>query len=149
MSDRLPALVFATLVATLGTTLLVVGARSPYTHGNLALGIDATYIRTEQAVVGPAVPFEGLGRVPVALVRAEPVIRGAALYVNKGCAGCHGLYGRGGIVGPTISGQNGDEIREKTHAGPGGMPAFSEHALSNEEIESIVEYLHADPAQRK
>lgn len=149
MSDRLPALFFAALVATLSTTLLVIGARSPYTHGNLALGIDVAYVRTEQAAVGPAVPFEGLGRVPPAFARADPVVRGAALYVNKGCAGCHGLYGRGATVGPTIAGQNRDEIREKTHEGPGGMPAFSEHALSDEEIEAIVEYLHADPAQRK
>lgn len=139
------AVLFGVLVLALGTTLLVIGARSPYTHGNLAAGVDPSYGRTPQTVVGSPVPYEGAGRVSASLSGADPVTRGASVYVNKGCTGCHGLWGRGGTVGPEIAGAPAEKIHEKALGGPGGMPVFARDALSTEELELIVAYLRAAP----
>jgi len=48
---------FGLLVVVLGTSLLVIFFRSPYTHGNLATGYDQGYDRTRRTMVGTPVPY--------------------------------------------------------------------------------------------
>ncbi len=133
----------ALLVASLSTLLLVVGARSPYTHSNLG-GFGLTYERTEQAVVGPPNPYRGNHAVRLAV--SDAPTRGASLWAAKGCFSCHGLAGTGGAVGPDIAGFDAAWLREKTGEGPGGMPVYAEDALTNEELEAIVAYLRSTTA---
>ena len=133
---------FAVLVVGLAGLLLVVGARSPYTHGNLVHEPDPSYARTDQILVGPSAHYRG-SRTSVSLAGADEVTRGAAYFVTKGCAGCHGLWGRGGAVGPQIQGADAAWIREIAHEGPGPMPVFASEALPDEVLKAIVAYLRS------
>lgn len=140
MKFRLVPASLALAVASLSTLLLVIGARSPYTHANLVPSYSAGYSRTEQSLVGPPRPFAG---TEVAVEALDPVQRGKALFVAKGCASCHFLNGRGGVVGPPIVGAGVPMLREKVYKGPGGMPAYSPETLSEEDLSFIALYLQA------
>jgi mono/diheme cytochrome c family protein len=120
-------------------TLLTIGARSPYTQGNLNPHYDASYTRTDQTFVGPAVPLlaGGLAAPP----SADPVTHGQQLFTAKGCSGCHGLDGRGSIIGPSIVGATEAKLRSKTHSGPGAMPAFASDSFSGGDYAAIAAYL--------
>ncbi|MBI3680397.1 MAG: cytochrome c [Acidobacteria bacterium] len=137
---QLPALMLMGVI-TLALTLLTIGARSPYTQANLDLGYDPNYTRTEQTLIGPPIPYRGANlAVPPA---ADPVEQGRQLFVIKGCASCHGLAGRDGIIAPVIVGTDADTLRKKTSKGPGGMPAYAHGALSDEDLAAIAAYLKA------
>ena len=128
-------------VLLIAVTLLIIGARSPYTHVNLDEGFDPTYTRTDQALVGDPVPYTGDG---LAVPRAnDPVELGKQLFVTTGCASCHGLDGRGGIIGPPIVGTKADKLRPKMLAGPKGMPTFAPNAATDEDVAAIAAYLNA------
>ncbi len=128
-------------VLLIALTLLVIGARSPYTHVNLDEGMDPNYTRTDQTVIGDPIPYTG---GELAGPRAsDPVERGKQLFVTKGCASCHGLDGRGGIIGPSIVETKADKLRSKTLAGPKGMPAYAPDALTDADLAAIAAYLNA------
>lgn len=59
------------------------------------------------------------------------------------CAACHGLDGRGGIIGPSIVGASADKLRSKTQVGPRGMPAYAPGALTDADLAAIAAYLNA------
>ncbi|MCL5999049.1 MAG: cytochrome c [Chloroflexi bacterium] len=128
-------------VLSLALLLLTIGARSPYTQANLDLGYNPNYTRTEQALVGPPLPYHGasLAVSPA----AGSIERGKQLFVTKGCASCHGLEGRNGVVGTVIVGTDVDTLRKKTQKGPGGMPAYAYGALTDEDLAAIAAYLKA------
>ncbi len=126
-------------VLLISFTLLIITARSPYTHANLNLGFDPGYTRTDQTFVGAPIPLTGDGlAVPPA---SDPVIRGKELFVTDGCAACHGLDGRGGIIGPSIVGTKADKLRSKALVGPQGMPAYAPGALTDDDLAAIAAYL--------
>lgn len=136
----LPAFI-GSAVLLIAFTLLSIVARSPYTHSNLNPGFDPSYTRTEQMVVGSPVPFgAGVLAVPRA---SDPVELGKQLFVVDDCAACHGLDGRGGIVGPSIIGIKVDKLRTKTQVGPQGMPAYAPGALTDADLAAIAAYLDA------
>ena len=136
----LPAFI-GTAVLAIALTLLAIVVRSPYTHANLNLGFDSRYTRTEQIVVGAPIPFGGDG---LAVARAsDPVQLGRQLFVVKGCAACHGLDGRGGIVGPSIVGTKAEKLRVRTQVGPQGMPAYAPGVLTDADLTAIAAYLNA------
>ncbi len=62
-------------------------------------------------------------------------------WVAHGCAGCHGLDGTGGVVGPTAIEVIGAKFGEQIRFGANGMPAFSESDLSDEHIALLTDYL--------
>ena len=133
---------FAVLVVGLAGLLLVVGARSPYTHGNLAPVPDQSDARTDAIFVGLSAHYQG-NPTSVSLAGTDKVTRGAAYFVTKGCAGCHGLWGRGGAVGPEIQGADAAWIREIAHEGRGPMPVYASEALPDDVLEAIVAYLRS------
>lgn len=128
-------------VLLIALTLLVIGARSPYTHVNLDEGMDPTYARTEQTLVGDPIPYMG-GELAVPRA-SDPVELGKQLFVTKGCASCHGLDGRGAIVGPSIIDTKADKLNSKTLAGPKGMPIYAPNALTDDDLAAIAAYLNA------
>lgn len=138
---RTMAFVFGALVAGLSLLLLTIGARSPYTHGNLAPRFDAAYARTAQVLVGEPVPYAGVGSSPALRTRDDPSGWGERLFVVRGCAGCHALEGTGGAVGPPLRRLTLTNLQDKTRLGPAGMPAYSTEALSDEELLAIIAYL--------
>lgn len=128
-------------VLGIAITLLTIVARSPYTHSNLNLNIDPRYTRTEQIVVGDPMPL-GAGRLAVPLA-SDQVTLGKQLFVADNCVGCHGLDGRGGIVGPSIVGVKVKKLRTMTSVGPKGMPAYAPGALSDADLAAIATYLNS------
>ncbi len=134
----LPAFISAAVLG-LALTLLTITMRGPYTHANLDTSFDPAYRRTEQDVVGSPVPLMGHG---LAVPRAsDPVALGKQLFVSNGCASCHGLDGRGGIIGPSIVGAKAEKLRVKTQVGPKGMPAYAPGVLTDEDLAAIAAYL--------
>lgn len=135
-------IVGAIMMAGLAFTLIaVIIARSPYTHGNLrAEGYD----RTEIVYVGEETPFEGLSLADLdAASTGNPVIDGRTLFFGFSCASCHGLTGRGAVVGEDLdtSDISPAEFLRKVRKGPKGMPAFIEEVLSDEEAEKLYAFL--------
>lgn len=130
-------------LALAAATLLTVAVRAPYTHANLGAGYDPVYARTPQALLGEeTLPTRPDGRA----LEGDPRARGAVLYVNAGCASCHALGGRGGIVGPRIAGRDAVTIAERVRQGPVGMPRFSTDALGERQVADIAAYLRSLPA---
>ena len=134
-----PLMVLGALVIA-GSTLLGIGLRSPYTHSNLARGYDPGYARTAQALVGEdTMAIHG----PARSARGDASARGAALYVGAGCAGCHALAGRGGVVGPRVAGLDAATVAQRVRQGPVGMPRFPAAVLSDAEVSDIAAYLRS------
>lgn len=127
-------------VAVLGLTLLAIVAHGPYTHANLNAGFDPGYTRTEQMLVGAPIPQSG--RLPISPA-SDPAQLGEQLFVTEGCASCHGLDGRGGIIGPSIIGTKAEKLRVETLVGPKGMPPYAASALSDQELADIAAFLNA------
>ena len=126
------------LLACGALVLLTIGARSPYTHANLAPRYDDRYDRTVQIVVGEVADLELGGQGAGGAAAAD---RGAALYVTAGCAGCHSLEGRGGTVAKAIAGVDQALLIRRVRGGTSGMPVFSPSALTDEEVAEIAAYL--------
>lgn len=141
VSFLVPRLV-AVVVAAFGLTLLVIGARSPYTHANLQPGRDPGYTRTEQIYLGPGEPYGGAGSAS-GRAESDPVAEGVRLFVTKGCAACHAPQGRGGAVGAPIAGTDLETLRQKVRKGPSGMPRYSPETLTEEELAAIAAYLRS------
>jgi len=136
----LPAFI-GSAVLLIAFTLLAIVTRSPYTHSNLNAVFDPRYTRTDQILLGSPIPLSGGG---LAVTPAgDPVELGSQLFAAKGCADCHGLDGRGGIIGPSIVGTKAEKLRAKTQVGPHGMPAFAPGALSDADLAAIASYLNA------
>ncbi|MEJ2696261.1 MAG: c-type cytochrome [Candidatus Sulfobium sp.] len=82
--------------------------------------------------------------------RKSPGIKkGEQIFQSKGCTGCHKVFGKGGSVGPELSGGTlkgksrqwiEDQIRNpKSHFPNSVMPSFS--GMSKEDIDDLVSYL--------
>ncbi len=126
-------------VFLMALSLITIVVRSPYTHANRDTGFDPFYSRSVQMLVGAPIPFTGDGlAVPLS---SDPVQQGKQLFVIEGCAACHGLDGRGGVVGPSIIGTKAAKLRSKTLAGPRGMPAYAPGALTDADLAAIEAYL--------
>lgn len=133
------SLLMVGLVTFAALFILMVGARSPYTHANLVAGYEPRYDRTEQIRVGEAGPYGGVHAAGAA--PADPIERGERLFVTAGCASCHTLDARGGPVAPAIVGADEATITKKVRRGPGGMPRFASGTLSDADIAAIAAYL--------
>jgi mono/diheme cytochrome c family protein len=127
--------IFAGAVLIVSLTLLTVGARSPYTHFNLATSYAAGYSRTDQTVIGPPQPYTAQTKVNP---NADPASQGAVLFFQLNCASCHGLKGQGGIFAPAIAGIDAQTLASKTSKGSNQMPAFS---LTDDQVKALVAYL--------
>lgn len=136
----LPGFIGAAVLG-IALTLLTIVARSPYTHSNLDLSFDPGYTRTGQMVVQGPVPMSG--NMMKGMLPGDPVQAGKRLFVTQGCASCHGLDGRGGVVGPSIVGTKAAKLRVKTSVGPQGMPAYAPGALTDQDLADIAAYLEA------
>lgn len=127
-----------------GLTLMGVLLRNPATHANLEA--PGNYDRTPVAYLGQQYDYQGVaGIVATADVGPEPHDQGRLLYVQAGCAGCHGVYGEGGAVGTELwseaDADDATELAVDLRNPPNGMPVYSVELLSNDQIELILGYL--------
>lgn len=142
MSRFFVPVVFVALISGLAFGLIVgVVARSPETHSNVRPeGFD----RTPISYVGEEIPFVGMGLAdPELATDAAPSTRGQTLLLEYGCVTCHGLAGQGGVVGPELDLEELflDDFGPLLRSGPGGMPAFTEEILSDDDLDAIYAYL--------
>ena len=137
--------VFVALISGLALGLIGgVVARSPETHANVR---PEGYDRTPISYVGEEFPVEAIGLADPRLVTdADQVTRGRLLLLVYGCAMCHGLAGQGGVVGPALDLEELflDDFRPLLRSGPGGMPAFTEEVLSDDDLDAIYAFLKAN-----
>jgi hypothetical protein len=75
---------------------------------------------------------------------ANGTSEGERLFVMKGCLGCHGASGRGG-VGPDLGGTklSFDDVLKQLRHPRQRMPAFPSDAVSDDDAKKIYEYLKA------
>lgn len=84
------------------------------------------------------------------LAAAQNAENGKRLFVRDGCYECHGYAGQGTIAGarlapPVLNAQGmAKYIRRPT----GGMPAFSEKVVSEQDVADIYAYLKTIPAPK-
>lgn len=114
--------------------------------GLLALGLVAC---SAQAIA-QAPRFRTPDPYPQRPVDAASVERGRALYVNNGCAFCHGKDIRGGDGGPSLQRSSvvlldvrGEKIGPVVRAGVpgGGMPAFPQ--FTDAQMADLADFLHS------
>ncbi len=67
---------------------------------------------------------------------------GYEIYLQVGCAQCHGERGEGG-VGPPLAGHTREAIIRQVRNPVGSMPAFPPDRLSDEDLEKIVAFIEA------
>ena len=121
------------------TLIVVIIARSPYTHANLS---PEGYNRTDIIYVGEEHPFAGPGLVdPNGTLSGDPVKDGRVLFFAYGCASCHGLNGEGSAVGKDLGKANSEEISQEVRRGPKTMPAFESGVLSDSDLEKLIAFL--------
>ena len=97
--------------------------------------------RRSSVMIGLALLVSLLMLCPASAAGADAE-RGAALYLTKGCLGCHGAGGRGG-VGPALANTTlGPEaLIERLRSPRGIMPRFPAEAVSDAEAREIYQYL--------
>ena len=135
--------VFVAAISGLAFGLVGIIARSPETHANVR---PEGYDRTQIVYVGDEIPFTGLGLAePQVVTNADPAERGRFLFLDYGCATCHGLTSQGGVVGPDLDPDelSFSEFRSEVRSGPKGMPAFIEEVLTDDDLQTIYAFLQA------
>jgi cytochrome c553 len=124
---------YVTVVVCVGLLLVSILVRSPDTKSNYQDSPES-YHRTALASLSGPDAYLGL-RVRL---DADPL----SLYVGTGCANCHGLHGEGGTVGPAIWTKDVKGVTKTLRDGGNGMPVFAPERLSDEQVATLVDYLH-------
>jgi quinol---cytochrome-c reductase cytochrome c subunit len=101
--------------------------------------------RQIRAIVAYIASFDG-PPVPQPKPWLGNVSQGQALFAEH-CAGCHQVVARGGYVTgalpPPLTDATPLQVAEAVRIGPYVMPTFSEHAISNRQLDSIVRYVES------
>lgn len=66
---------------------------------------------------------------------------GKELFVDKGCAACHGQEGEGSSIAPALAGHTGEQVRRQVRNSIGSMPKFGTDQISDKELEELVEFI--------
>ena len=70
-----------------------------------------------------------------------PKAHGAQLFVEKGCAACHGQNGEGSAIAPALPGHTAEQVRRQVRNPIGLMPKFGPERLNDEELEELIEFI--------
>ena len=138
---------FATVIFAAGfvvaVTLVTVLLRNPATHSNLE--DPEHYDRTRLVYLGEEYPYDGFGARTGSLpAGSDPHDAGGQLYLRRGCASCHGLYGEGATVGPELWSIGNDEVGDVVNDlrnPPLGMPHYPSSVLTDAQIEEIIAHI--------
>ena len=125
---------YVAAVVTIGLVLVAVITRSPDTKANYQ-DSAAEYHRTPLANIEKADQFLGLTNDNLGA-------DGGRIFVQAGCANCHGLLGQGAAVGPPIWSMTADKIGKAARSGDVGMPAFGANRLSDAQIAALTGYIN-------
>ena len=139
-SNRIIPYGMVAFVVLTGLGMFYVVLTQPTMHANLAP--NESFDRVPTAFVGAEYPYFGLGGDPA---DRPDDLSGEILYVQAGCASCHGIGGNGAIVGGALDDDvlnDTDEFNEAVREGPEGMPVYGDDVLSQDEIDRIIEFLN-------
>ena len=70
-----------------------------------------------------------------------PEAHGSQLFVEKGCAACHGQNGEGSAIAPALPGHTAEQVRRQVRNPIGAMPRFGPEQISDEELEELIEFI--------
>ena len=133
-------LVVATTVAV-GLVVLLI--RSPQTHANLD---PEGYQRTAVAYTEADYLYPGPGLI-AGVTPEQTVAYGRAVFMSRGCAGCHGTNAQGAATAGSPAFASREWMGQVVRTGlPGGMPSYSEIDLSEEDLDAIFVFLFAAQA---
>jgi cytochrome c551 len=93
---------------------------------------------TETAAVETAPPETARAETAVTEESAEG---GRQVYLEAGCAGCHGENAEGTEIGPALPGHSEEQVLRQVRSPLGSMPAYPETQLSDEQLHMIAEYV--------
>src|SRR5579872_1623677 len=81
------------------------------------------------------------------LSAAENAENGKRLFVRDGCYQCHGYAGQGSIAGARLAPPvlNAEGMTRYIRRPTGGMPAFSDKVVSDQDVADIYAYLKTVP----
>lgn len=74
--------------------------------------------------------------------------QGKALFVNAGCAACHGNDARGTQFAPTLPGHTAEQVRRYVRNPQGKMPRFGADKLNDAELGRIASYIAGLPVPK-
>jgi ubiquinol-cytochrome c reductase cytochrome c subunit len=102
--------------------------------------------REQRALVAYIASLQGGPPIPMPQPEQGNVAQGLELFTSH-CAGCHQVVAEGGVVTgarvPPLKDVTPVEIAEAVRIGPYLMPKFSERAISDAELNSIINYVEA------
>jgi len=138
-SSRFNLAVVATgLMGLIAIGLLALLVRGPETHSNLN---PAGYDRTAVAYLEASYLYAGPGHSDESLT-GDALADGRVLFMSAGCAGCHGINAQGTAAARSPAFATRDWLGTVARSGqPGGMPAYSEGDLTNDQLDSIHAFL--------
>jgi mono/diheme cytochrome c family protein len=123
-----------------GTGLVVLLLRSPETHANLD---PEGYDRTVVAFTEADYLYPGPG-LTAGITAEESVAYGRAIFMSRGCAGCHGVNAEGAATAGSPAQATREWLGSVVRSGLGGiMPAYSEFELSEEDLNAVFVFLFA------
>ena len=71
------------------------------------------------------------------------------LFVDKGCAACHGQNAGGSSFAPPLAGHSAAVVKRQIRAPLGIMPVFPPNKISNEEMEAITTFIDGLEGERQ
>lgn len=66
---------------------------------------------------------------------------GKQLFVEKGCAACHGQNAEGSAIAPALPGHTAEQVRRQVRNPIGSMPRFGPEKINDEELEKLIEFI--------
>ena len=107
--------------------------------------------------------FAGLAIFALACSQPEPTVppppttapapailsAGHQLFVDKGCAACHGQNAEGSSFAPPLAGHSAAVVKRQIRAPLGIMPVFPPDKISNEEMEAITTFIGGLEGERQ
>lgn len=72
-----------------------------------------------------------------------PAVTGSQLYVDKGCAVCHGQNAEGTSIAPSLSGHNAEQVKRQVRNPLGTMPRSSPDQVSDDELGKIIDFIES------
>ena len=70
-----------------------------------------------------------------------PEAHGSQLFVEKGCAACHGQNAEGSGIAPALAGHTAEQVRRQLRNPIGAMPRFVLEQVNDEELEELIEFI--------
>lgn len=121
--------------------------RRPWAVGLVLMGFLSIALLVRQGEIAPWSPAVNIQPLPTAVVdnlKTPSQVRGAALYQNLGCQGCHAIGGVGGLKGPSLDGVgtrlSRDQLISRIMNGGPNMPAYAGH-VTQQQLNDLVDFL--------